>query len=69
MTKAEAILIRRRQLMGEPVTAGDLQEAIFTLQMKRNGRMALPKLPAAMRERLNAILLFNLGMAIGRGAA
>jgi hypothetical protein len=68
MTKSEAIAIRTAQLNGEPVRAGDLQDAIFTLSKRRNRRFVLPKLAADVRERANAVLCFNLGRAIG-GAA
>jgi hypothetical protein len=71
MTRTDAIAIRVRHLCGEPVKALDLQEAILVIQSteKRTGRPYKFKLPAIKpvdRERINACLLYRLGMALGR---
>ena len=66
MTRTEAVEIRSKQLRGEPVLAMDLQEAIHTLSKRRDKRIRLPHLSALARERINAILLWNLGRMVGR---
>jgi hypothetical protein len=64
LTKDEARAIRCQQLQGDPVTALDLQEAIFTLSKRRDKRMVLPPLPRPVQELADATLCFNLGRAI-----
>jgi hypothetical protein len=64
MTREEARQIRAAQLQGQPVKAVDLQTAIWTLS-KRRDRMHLPRLPKEIKDMANAVLLFNLGKAIG----
>lgn len=66
MTKQQAMAIRSAQLRGEPVKALDLQEAIRVLGDKRKNKMHLPALRQEVRERVNGVLLLNIGMALGR---
>lgn len=66
MTRAEAIAIRSAHVEGKPVLALELQEAVRILSKKRELRkMRLPALSRPERERVNAVLLYNLGRAIG----
>ena len=66
MTREEALAIRTAQLMGRPVLALELQEACRVLGKVRDRKMRLPELPRPERERVNAVLLYNLGRALGR---
>ena len=66
MNKKQAAAVRAAQLRGEPVKAIDLQEAINVLGSKRSNKMHLPPLRADIRERVNAVLCFNLGRAVGQ---
>lgn len=66
MTKEQAAAIRAAQLRGEPVKALDMQEAIRVLGDKRKGRVRIPALRAETRERVNLVLMFNLGKALGQ---
>jgi hypothetical protein len=71
MTREQAIAIRIKHLCGEPVKALELQEAVIVIQAtaKRTGRpykFRLPKIEPIARERMNACLLYRLGMALGR---
>lgn len=66
MTRERAIAIRAAHLRGEPVKAMDLQEAIHVLSSKRHGRFRPPELRAEIRERVNLVLMFNLGKAMAR---
>lgn len=68
MTKEQAAAIRAAQLRGEPVKALDLQEAIRVLGDKRKNKMHLPPLRQEVSERVNLVLMFNIGMALGRRA-
>lgn len=65
MTRERAMAIRAAQLRGEPVSAIDLQTAIAVLASKRGNKMRLPALRAEVRNRVNMVLMFNLGRAIG----
>jgi hypothetical protein len=67
MTKEEARQIRARQLQGLPVTARELKTAIWTLS-KKTDKPSVPKLPRYVRDHANAVLIFNLGQAIGAGS-
>jgi hypothetical protein len=71
MTREEAIALRVKHLCGEPVKALELQEAVIVIQStaKRTGRpykFKLPAIRALEREKMNACLLYRLGMALGR---
>lgn len=66
MNKRQAAAIRAAQLRGEPVKTVDLQEAIHVLGSKRSNKMTLPALRREVQERVNSVLLFNLGRAIGQ---
>lgn len=68
MTKERAAAIRAAQLRGEPVKAIDLQEAINVLGTRRRNKMALPTLRQEVRNRVNLVLMFNLGKALGAAA-
>jgi hypothetical protein len=68
MTRSEAVEVRCKQLRGEPVKALDLQEAIRTLSKRRDSRVKLPAMSEVARERINAILLWNLGRSLARPA-
>jgi hypothetical protein len=80
VTRDEAIIIRSRQINGEPIHALQLQEAIHVIQSTtpmgsnpgRGGRphkFRLPVLTQADRDRMNGTLLFNLGREAGRALA
>lgn len=64
MTRERAAAIRAAALRGEPVRALELQEAINVLSTKRHGKFRLPQLRAEVRERVNMVLMFNLGRAM-----
>ena len=64
MTKEQARAIRAAQLRGEPVMAVDLQAAIAVLGSKRSNKMSIPALRDEVRERVNLVLMFNLGKAL-----
>lgn len=66
MTRAEATEIRSAHLNGKEVLALELQEACRILSRERRPKVKLPLLTAVQRERVNAVLLFNLGRALGR---
>jgi len=66
MTKEQARAIRAAQLRGEPVKAVDLQAAINVLGTKRTNKMTLPTLRDDVRERVNSLLIYRLGLALGR---
>lgn len=73
MTHTEAVRIRARQLQGLPVLAIELQEALHIIRQNRprpkGGRepkFRLPSLRAEVRERVNALLIWRLGLALGR---
>lgn len=67
MTRAEAIEVRAAHLQGRPVLALELQEACRVLSKKVERRkLRLPELSRPEKERINAVLLFNLGRALGR---
>lgn len=71
MTMDEAIAIRTRQVQGFPVLALELQEALacIVLATPRTGRphkLRLPRLSEVERMRQNAILLYRIGMELGR---
>lgn len=73
MTLEHAMYIRAQQLQGRPVQAGDLQEALHTIQLMRprpkGGRppkFRLPTMKPADKEVMNASLLYRLGIAMGR---
>lgn len=64
MTKEQAKAIRAAQLRGEPVKALDLQEAIRVLGSKRKNHIRIPELREEVRQRVNLVLMFNLGRAM-----
>lgn len=73
MNLTEAIEIRARQLNGKPVLALQLQEAIEVINAYRprqkGGRppkFRLPIINPVERMRVNAVLLYRLGLALGR---
>lgn len=67
MTKAVAMAIRAAHLEGKPVLALELREACRILSKTPEPRkLKLPDLPRPERERVNAILAYNLGRALGR---
>lgn len=67
MTRPEAEAIIRLQREGHPVNALLLQEAIRATRRKADNRSnCLPPLPSTVRDRVNAVLLLNLGLAMGR---
>ncbi|HET8744297.1 MAG TPA: hypothetical protein VFM98_01740 [Ramlibacter sp.] len=67
MTRAEAIAIRSAHVQGKPVLALELREAVRVLSKHREERkLRLPDLSRPDRERMNAVLLYNLGRALGR---
>lgn len=72
MTRDEAIALRRQQLYGEPVNALLLQQAIAVIQAtalssaRKPYKYRLPTLKHDVKETANAILLFNLGLWLGR---
>jgi len=66
--KREAKQVIERHQRGEPVTAMELREATHIVQNKRNRRMTLPEIPRPVKERINALLLFRLGLAIGKSS-
>lgn len=67
MTRAEAIAIREAQVAGKPVLALELQEACRVLSKKPEPKkLHLPDLSRPERERVNAVLAHNLGLALGR---
>jgi hypothetical protein len=65
MNKRQATAIRSAHLSGEPVRAIDLQEAINVLGTRRSNKMRLPPLRDEIRNRVNAILLLHIGIALG----
>lgn len=74
MTLDQAIELRRKQLSGEPVRALDLQEAIHVINgaqpsTGRRYKFRMPTLSRAEQERADGVLLFNLGVALGRRLA
>jgi hypothetical protein len=64
MTRPEAEAIIRAFKSGTQTSALTLQEAIRTTRRKRDNTIRIPELPQVVRERMNAILLFNLGRAM-----
>lgn len=66
MTRAEAMAIRSAHVQGKPVLALELQEACRVLSRERKPRIKLPIYTAIQREQMNAVLLYNLGRALGR---
>lgn len=66
MTKAVAMKIRTAHLEGKPVLALELQEACRVLSVRPEPRkLKLPDLSRPERERVNAVLAYNLGRALG----
>jgi hypothetical protein len=65
MNKRQATAIRSAHLRGEPVKAVELQEAINVLGTKRSNKMRLPPLREEIRQRVNAVLLLHVGIALG----
>lgn len=66
MTRERAIAIRAAAARGEPVKTLDLQQAISVLSSKRHGKFRLPTLREEVRARVNMVLMFNLGKALGQ---
>lgn len=75
MTLQEAIEIRSQQLQGIPVKALDLQEALVLIQERprrkpgRPYKFRLPVLSKDDRDRMNGMLLLQLGRLQGRAEA
>lgn len=65
MNRPRAKTIRARQLQGKPVAAADAELAVHRLSRVGNRRFVLPKLPAAVKERANDILLAKLAEVLG----
>jgi hypothetical protein len=65
MTKTEAAEIRAAQLMGQAVREDRLRRAISVLSRTSRRKWDLPRIPEGERAYLNAILIFNLGKALG----
>lgn len=69
MTIAEAQAITEAHARGVPVRALELQEACRVMHKRHKGydpRVSLPQLSPAERNRVNGVLLYRLGLAIGR---
>lgn len=66
MTRAEVQAIREAHFAGVNVLALELQEACRVLSRRRSKKTRLPALNAVQRERVNGVLLWNLGRALGR---
>lgn len=67
MTREQAMDIRSAHVQGKPVLALELQEAIRVLRKRPEPRrLRLPELSRPEKERINAVLVYNLGLAIGR---
>jgi hypothetical protein len=66
MNKKQAAAIRHAQLRGDPVSALDLQVAIQVLGTKRSNKVRIPALREEVRNRVNLVLMFNIGRAIGQ---
>lgn len=68
MTRPEAEAIIRAFKDGAKISALLLQEAVKTTRRKADSRVShwLPELPRPVKERANAVLLWNLGLALGR---
>lgn len=69
MTRPEAEAVIRAYKSGAQTSALLLQEAVRCTRRKSDNRITeLPLLPHAVRERVNARLLWNLGLAMARAA-
>ena len=69
MTRAEAFEIQRKRVNGMPVTKREIAVSEQVLNRNSSGKTPKYRLPAlahCVRERVNSILCFNLGRAIGR---
>lgn len=73
MTLEHAIAVRALQLQGKPVAAGELHDALETIERHkprpkggRRPKFRLPLLCREERQRLNLVLMFNLGKALGQ---
>jgi hypothetical protein len=66
MTKQEARAVIAQHHAGKPVLALLLQQAVSVIGRKRDRRVTLPQLTPYARERVNAVLLWNLGRALLR---
>ena len=53
------------QLMGQTVREDRLRRAISVLSRSAKRKWDLPRIPESERAYMNAILAFNLGLAIG----
>lgn len=66
MTRPEAEAVIRAHRAGAAISALLLQDAIRTTRKKSDNRIThLPDLPKAVRDKVNAVLLFNLGVSLG----
>lgn len=72
MNLDQAREVRAAHLQGRPVKAIDLQRALILIEesrpMPKGGRrykVRLPALSPYCRERVNAVLLWKLGLALG----
>lgn len=72
MNLEQARQIRAAQVQGKPVKALELQRALILIEenrpMPKGGRRPKVRLPALSpycRERVNAVLLWKLGLALG----
>lgn len=65
MTRPEAEAIIRAHKDGKPIQALLLQEAVRRTRRKSDNRIThWPELPRPIRERVNAVLLLNIGKAL-----
>lgn len=73
MTLDEAKALRAAQVQGKPVNAMELQRALILIEESaplkpgsRRQKMRLPALSPHARMKVNAVLLYRLGLALGR---
>ena len=66
MTRDQAQKLIALHKQGMPVKALDLQEAIDRVATKRQRYCRLPQLSPAERQRVNGVLLYRLGLELGR---
>jgi hypothetical protein len=73
VTLDEAKVIRAMQVCGKPVKATELQRALIVIEESkplrpgsRRQKMRLPALSPHARMKVNAVLLFRLGLELGR---
>jgi hypothetical protein len=66
MTREEATVFIAMHKAGQPLLALELQEAVRVLSRTRDTQMRLPQLSPAERARVNGVLLYRLGLELGR---